>query len=242
MISIFKAVSQRFNRRLETALKSLGYDIERSYRRKTCSLPLVEIMGGMLLKCCDEVVTVQVGAFDGQTSSPISRLLSHPHSRAFLVEPQPVACSLLSEKFKHNPRITIIEAAIAPISGSTLLYMPIGQSHSQLSSLSSSHLPLQSLAANAIKVTALSAEDLVRQNGIDRIDLLQIDAEGSDWSILQQFLTLGFQPKVINLETFHLSKTDRLQLSNKLQAMDYLLVDHNLDTMAVHQSFLDQHL
>lgn len=239
---IFKAFTQRVNQRLGAAINSLGYDIERSYRRKTCSIPLVEILGGMLLKCCDEVVTVQVGAFDGLTSSPISKLLSHSHSRAFLIEPQPAACSLLRERFKHNPRITIIEAAIAPMSGSALLYMPIGESHSQLSSLSPSHLPLRSLAANAIKVNALNAEDLVRQNGINCIDLLQIDAEGSDWSVLQQFLSLGFQPKVINLETFHLSKPDRLQLTEKLQAMAYLLVDHNLDTLAVSQSFLDQHL
>ena len=241
-MQFLEAFTQKINQRLGAAINHLGYDIERSYRRKRCSAPLVEILGGLLLKCLDEVVTVQVGAFDGETSSPIARLLSHPKSRAYLVEPQPVACSLLRERFKNKQRITIIEAAITPISGSTLLYTPIGDSHSQLSSLSASHLPLQSQATNAIKVCALNAEDLVKQNSIDRIDLLQIDAESSDWSILQQFLSIGFQPKVINLETFHLSRSDRLQLTKKLQAMDYLLVDHNLDTLAVHQRFLDQHL
>ena len=70
-------------------------------------------------------------------------------------------------------------------------------------------------------VESVTVKELLNRNQIKQIDLLQIDAEGYDWIILQQFDFNLLRPRIVLFERKHLNKKDQDAARSLMQNAGY---------------------
>jgi FkbM family methyltransferase len=194
---------------------------------------------------------VQVGACDGSTSDPIYQYVKAGSARAILVEPNPFAFERLRRAYAGVPGVTLIQAAIGDRDGEATFYRArqSGKTESeidwslQFASLSRAHVKLCGVKdeqIEAITVPCLVLPSLVRQQGMESIDLLQIDAEAFDVSIVRMALQLPVLPGCVNFEHACLPLLERNPLYDSLKADGYLLGYDSWNILAVQTSLLDR--
>jgi FkbM family methyltransferase len=103
-------------------------------------------------------------------------LASHPGARVVAVEADPALVPRLRRNVAGLP-VTVVHAAVCGASGERVLYT--SRSSSWVNSLSPN-----GDSRNGVRVPAISFEDLLVTNGIERVDLLKLDVEGAEWEIV----------------------------------------------------------
>lgn len=227
---------------LRKMLARMGYVVEYSYRYPESTINLVEIGCYAIAAGMGRSLSiVQVGAFDGTHDDPLRRVLSTPLlAKALLVEPQHDAFLKLSDLYGTRPNIVLENVAIAEADGEVLLYAPEGGSPK--ASLEPGHHRLafreQMHSVQAHRVRALTMRSLLRKHQFDHIDVLQVDVEGYDYDVVEQVFALGVLPSVINLESRHLARSQRVMLRRRLRDEGYQYADVGVDTFAVRLAAL----
>ena len=90
---------------------------------------------------------------------------------------------------------------------------------------------------DTLRVPTLSLETLVTKHKIGRIDLLQVDTEGFDYEILKMLWATPLRPPIINFESAHLNRTDKLACAEMLKRDGYRYLNvGQFDTLAVRQA------
>jgi FkbM family methyltransferase len=187
---------------------------------------------------------VQIGVFDGKVSDPLKDILSNGNNNVnvLLVEPQPNCFKELGRMYGSRPGFSLENVAITEQDGPIMLHLPNGEDTSPKASLDKSHFSRFNIAEKnlrSIQVEGLTIKSLLKKHqAFNDIDLLQIDTEGLDYKILRQFLDLNILPKIVNIESFHLDKSERELLRKDLTDRQYEYMDVEYDTFSVHKSLL----
>lgn len=224
-----------------SALSRLGYKMAADYRWPEVNGNLVEI--GMALlrqQGRDPIHLIQVGAFDGLAYDPLFESLQFPNVRAVLVEPQSGPFEELQRCYGSNPRITLLNAAVAPCDGRISLWVP-GSVASPKASININHCDRFGIPKSQIRevlVQSISVPTLLQKAGYGRVDLLQIDTEGMDFEILKMFFDANVMPQVINFESLHLTRSARLESRRLLKDAGYYYIDTAQDTLALHEDLV----
>jgi len=140
-----------------------------------------------------------------------------------LVEPVPEFYNNLVNKFKDNPKVTILNYAISDINKKDYIYLN-GDSTSQYTS---NNTP--------IVVEFITIDILLDKIDKDRIDLMQINIEGEEYNLLNYMIDTGTISKFDNIQVqFHTFIKDaivrrediqrRLYESNFVKIYDYPFV------------------
>ena len=139
---------------------------------------------------------VQIGAMDGVTADPVHEALIAYDWHALIVEPIERHFKTLQRVYKDRPDIQLEQTAIADHSGVTKFYtLPADNNDlpgwaDGASSLYKDRTALvwEDIASYVVEITVpcLTLPDLLAKYKVDSIDILQIDAEGADFMILQQ--------------------------------------------------------
>lgn len=165
-------------------------------------------------------VFVQAGAMDGGgNGDPIYSTVTAFGWRGVVVEPLPRNFRLLQAAYAAYPGVVAEHAAITATSGTTtLVHAPqhaydSGQMSDALNgcaavaesgSFDRQRATFEQAAGGSetTQVPAISLSDLVAKHGLPRLDVLQVDTEGSDWLIVQQVAALPehMQPRVVRME------------------------------------------
>jgi FkbM family methyltransferase len=173
----------------------------------------------------DQIFVLKIGANDGVENDPIADfLLNDKRYRGVLVEPIPVFARMLSANYEGTGRFKVEQAAIGAKDGACPMYyvdtnatdskgQPLPTWLRGVASLDRTHvekhlLPEMYGAIVETKVDCFSIAGLLARNGIQKVDLLQIDAEGYDYIVLKQFDFSTLRPKVVIFEKKHLSNED----------------------------------
>jgi FkbM family methyltransferase len=240
-VNTIKVVRSTVNYRLGRAANWLGYGILRSDRIPQGNLNLLEAGFAMLLLAAHrQIRIIQVGAFDGMYSDPLIRVLRDRRVEAILVEPQPEPFHILERTFAHDPRVRLENAAISDRSGQGLLYVPTSVGPSPLASLIPSHrFRFGGSEHREIPIQMITIQDLLTKHGWTTIDMLQVDAEGYDLTILQMVFAMGLEPAIVNLESHHLPREERDKLRQLFADRDYNFLDWGIDTLAVRRPLID---
>ncbi|WP_050602058.1 FkbM family methyltransferase [Ruegeria sp. 6PALISEP08] len=164
-----------------------------------------------LLRCFDaqaELVTVvQVGANDGRLDDPIWQFWSKDYWRGVLIEPHPVYFSDLSSMHEENPNVALVNCAVSEWPGKMDLYhMDEGvrdrcprwlrgcaslTEERMLSAVQRANrnrgedIPLSAVVCT--QVSARRLDDILHDLEITQADLLLIDVEGHEVSVLNSF-------------------------------------------------------
>ena len=196
-----------------------------------------------------DIFFVQIGSNDGMRSDPIFKLaVDNPRWRGLLVEPVVYMYNRLRANYRYQRRFAFENAAINHHDGTTTFYtvsteaegrvVDLPSWYDQIGSLYKDHI-LKHLDGRlepfieATEVPCLSLCSLLRKHAVSSVDLIHIDAEGFDASIMEQIDLLGLMPKVMVYEHWHMSRAQASIAASRLQNRGYKLSVSDLDTIAV---------
>jgi FkbM family methyltransferase len=193
---------------------------------------------------------VQVGANDGVFSDPLRPYVLSRGWHGVLVEPQP----LVFERLKANyaacaDRLHFENLAISTQPSLTLYMPPLaadGRSMVYAESVVSTNarviaqqIGIREDQLRQVVVPAMTLDALFAKHGIEELDLLQIDAEGYDWQVLQTLNLATTAPMLIQLETGHMTRPDLSAMAGRLQDCGYLFFYGGMqgDALAMRKDF-----
>jgi FkbM family methyltransferase len=197
-----------------------------------------------------QVRYLQIGAFDGVSGDPIYPLIDRHQLKGILVEPQKDAFARLKSNYaQFGPAsFVFVNAAITAEDGFSPLYRikPEASGPAWLHQIASfdkrvlmKHaymVPDLESMVQTEEVRAITFATLFEEAGIDRVDLLQIDAEGHDARILELFDVASRRPAIVRFEHKHLDPEDHEKAVGSLVGLGYKIWIWGSDTLA----YLDQ--
>jgi FkbM family methyltransferase len=191
-----------------------------------------------------EVRYLQVGAFDGVAGDPIYPLIERHHLQGIVLEPQKDAFERLQANYARFPHFHLVNAAIADHDGFANMYRihPEAQgpawlhqiaSFDRRALLSHAHMVpnLESMIVSE-QVRCMTFATLFAELGVERVDMLQIDAEGYDAELLRLFDIPSRRPAIVNFEHKHLSVSDHDNALALLVGQGYRVAGSVTDTLA----------
>jgi len=167
-------------------------------------------------------------------------ILQNENVSAILLEPQKIPYQRLVERYATNPRVSLINAAVAEHDGVVKLYLP-GSGNSPKASLIAQHhrrFGSDAKEVRDIEVPSVSVGSLLKMLHGEHLHLLQVDTEGMDYQILKWFFDAGVEPEVLNFESLHLSKAERLASRQLLNDREYWWIESDQDTFALKESLV----
>ena len=241
--------------------RGLGYQITRT-RMNLGPSPLADVMLSML-SWTQKLNIVQIGANDGSTNDPIFGFVSRfpQRTRVLLIEPQAVVIPYLKANYAFHPDHRVYQGLIGPAGSTTLFSVsedvwnrlevpyakgwPVYRAPTGITSTQRDHvdgwvkkyLTDYDDHSNAIVETeaeGMPLTDLVDRMGfIDEVDVLQVDAEGTDDQVIYHCDLERSRPRVINYESANLAQSRRNALERFLEERGYVLADYRTDTLAI---------
>jgi FkbM family methyltransferase len=216
-------------------------------RRYECHLKLglEGILAYQLLRS-EDFFFVQIGANDGMRADDISEFVKKHKLKGIVIEPLQDMFSALVDNYRDYPEVTPINAAIDVADRVRKLYRidpalkGIPDWCQGIASFDKSHVMSAEKKIPAIKdhiieekVRCISFPSLMQEYGINKIDLLQIDAEGHDYEIIKSIDFDAVQPGVIRYEESGLSRDDKWKCLNLLMDRGYKIFSERNDIIAV---------
>lgn len=199
----------------------------------------------------DKFFFVQIGANDGKTGDPIHGYIERYGLHGVAVEPIPAAFDSLKETYRARPEVTVVQAAIGsertvlPFYSVKAKYMTKENFNAMTRSASFVKKNLMSSLRTKVPegvdpetyvqethIETITFPDLMIKTGTDRVDFLQIDAEGFDYEILKTVDLRRFRPEIINFESHHLSPQDLSASRRMLEDAGYSWFEYGSDTCA----------
>jgi FkbM family methyltransferase len=225
---------------VKVGLAALGYQVqgtrycprqllEPGFRRR---LEFDDVVCRRMFEFGREFTFVQVGAFDGITKDPLRRYIQKCGWRGVLMEPQPQPAAQLRELYRDNDRIVVLQAALDCRSGKRTLFtveannVPAwarGMASFQRDNIvkNSYLVPGVEAMVKELTVNCIPFEDVIERLPSNRLDLLQVDAEGADGYILSLFPFDRLKPAIIHWESKNLTKSQQEEVLDMLSSHGY---------------------
>lgn len=191
-----------------------------------------------------------VGAMDGKTHDSLFPYLERNGKwKGVLVEPVPFYFEKLKESLAEHPRYRLENFAIGPTTGKfniTVVNTEAIQSGKvpEWCDGVSTFFPESGAIANPdiaqfteeVEVDCITFRELQELYNLNSIDILQIDAEGSDFDIFQQiWVKAGIRPKLIRLEVVRMDRKDQKIVRQQLLHEGYKMQRQGDDWVAVRE-------
>jgi len=184
-----------------------------------------------------DITFVVVGAMDGVTHDRLYPFSStNPTWSGLLVEPIKVYFERLKANYGNRENLKFENVAISDKPGEAKIYMadPAKIDSGELPDWTggiSSLIPDGGCIGGQRVAGHVVTEDIVcetfnvvaKRNGLESIDVLQVDAEGYDAIVVNQVLECGYRPSIIFFEVNHLSDEDKFEMWTNLKEMGYVV-------------------
>jgi FkbM family methyltransferase len=183
-----------------------------------------------------QMTFLQIGAFDGEGDDDLHEVVVKHRLRGVLVEPQAIAFARLRQRYRDQPQVSLIQAAIAEREGVRDLYCRRGDA-SMVASFNREHLRKHGIPDAEIfpqPVVCHTIESAMRLTGLERIDLIQIDAEGYDWPIIRSIDFTRFRPAILRFEYRHMQPAEADACLELLASHGYRFLLEPRDIIAHH--------
>lgn len=231
---------RRLRQQIKSGLAALGYQVQGT---KYCPRQLLEpgllrrlefddVICRRMFEVGRELTFIQVGAFDGVSTDPLRKYIQTCGWRGVLIEPQPGPAAQLKELYSGNDRLTILQAAVDNKRGQRTLFtvesdsvpawargMASFQRHNIVKN--SYLIPGIETMIREITVNCIMFDEVMEKIACERLDLLQIDAEGADGRILALFPFARVKPAIVHWESKNLQKHEQEEALDLLRSHGY---------------------
>ncbi len=225
-------------------LQMHGYEIQRADLSAQRQFPLLKIAVEAHLLNHPPPAFLQIGANDGIRSDPLHELILAHHMPGLLVEPLPDIFATLCETYSGEAQLRFEQCAIGEKDGTVTMFRfrhdaAVPDWAHGMASFSRKHLAkfanLQEHqeAIEPVAVPCLTVRSLLAKHDFPDVDLLQIDTEGFDYTVIREALNAGLRPALINYENEHLSPTDHAACHALIASAGYDFVDYGKNTLAI---------
>lgn len=184
------------------------------------------------------IQVLQIGSNDGISGDTLHKLVKENNQwRVLFVEPVPDLFERLKQNYGSSERFKFENAGIN-IDGSQQKFYKIGEdafkkipdlseNYKQIGSFSKEHVEKLSIPEiiefiAEVEVNCMSLGKLLEKHNIERLDLIQIDAEGYDWKILSQLDLRKHKPEMIIFENKNLKEAEKEEAIKFLQETYYI--------------------
>jgi FkbM family methyltransferase len=189
---------------------------------------------------------IQVGANDGRRADPIAAYLEPCAWSGLMFEPLAANFAALERRHGKNPRLRLHRAAVDTVAGRRLVYdidraahpsLPdwaygLGSFSRERELTASQELGLGENAVIAEEIATLAWDDVWRDFGPRRCDLLVLDTEGYDVTLLRAAGLAQRRPCMIHFEHACVPANERLAFYRELIDLGYELATDEPDTTA----------
>jgi len=159
-----------------------------------------------LLDNTKNIFFLQIGANDGISDDPIHNLIKKNNWTGILFEPGKDAFDELIKNYNGYENLTFVNAAVSNYDGRGKLFCGTTTPHFTLNELKAK--VMFCIEPIPVEVEIVCPETIIKNYNIKNIDLLQIDAEGHDFTIIKAFPFDVIKPKIIRYEYVNLAYDD----------------------------------
>jgi FkbM family methyltransferase len=165
-----------------------------------CQIPGLPLIYGAHFNC-ETGTFVEVGAYDGRSVSNTC-CLADAGWNGYYVEPNPEFLPNLRKNHAHNPKVKIINVAVAEFEGEADFW-EIGECSSLV--FDSTAMDWGGNIDRKIRVKVTTLDRLLEENQIaPRFELLVIDVEMAELRVLSGFTVARWMPKMVIIEAHEL--------------------------------------
>ncbi|WP_167321367.1 FkbM family methyltransferase [Syntrophobacter fumaroxidans] len=218
------------------------------YPESTMNLLDLAIEAHLARMAISDFVFVQIGANNGVDEDPLRKHILRWNLKGILVEPLPDIYEELIQNYKDQAQLHFENAAVAGHDGKISMWRHETHDTLRLKALSKTaslhrEIAFKRLNTNPqfgdylreIVVTSISLSSLFAKYGISRLSLLFIDAEGYDWKIVREALSIGIKPSIIYFEHLNLEQGEKIESRTRLLQNGYQYTEDSKDTLAVRK-------
>ena len=156
----------------------------------------------------EKSIVLDVGGYEGQWASD---LYSKYNSNIYIFEPVSAFYKNINQRFKKNININVYDFGLA------------GKTREELISLTGDASSIFQKSANSEGVKLISISEWIKNEKIDRIDLIKLNIEGGEYELLEHIISTGLIDKIDEIQVqFHpiedKSEDRMLDIQNSLSA------------------------
>lgn len=212
---------------------------------------LRHFMNSLYAQRGSDVFVLQVGAMDGITSDPVYEYIHKFQWAALLVEPVKEHFDVLLKNYSVLPRVEFANIAISERDGDAVMYRIPAQRVRDKEvprwglGAASLYRDRNALAFDEVKpflvqetVACVTLPTLIARHAIERVDVLQVDAEGHDYHILKQLDFDRYHPMIIHIEIVNLPRSEQTACKALLDSHGYLHVKAGYNLLAVSPALI----
>lgn len=192
-------------------------------------------------------VFVEIGANDGTKDDVLRAHVLRPGWRGVMVEPVPYLFERLRATYVGVGGIAVENAAIADRDGTQpffhiapaakgelpFWYDEIGSFSREFVMGHADEIPDIDERLVETDVRTLTFASLCERHGLDRVDVVMVDAEGYDAAIVRAFPFERFRPRVLVYEHFHMSRPERDEIRALLAGHGYESLEEGMNTFCL---------
>lgn len=161
-------------------------------------------------------VIFDVGGYKGETTE---EFLKRYNCEVYIFEPVAEFAQIIKEKFQNNPKVHIFEFGLS------------NKTTTKSITLEENAASVYKKNEDSEKISLVKISDFIRENKIAKIDLMDINIEGSEFDLIQDLIESGDINKVDNLQVqFHWfvnnAEKKMRDLQNKLTDSHFLTFEH----------------
>jgi FkbM family methyltransferase len=143
----------------------------------------------------------------GYTGEWAQQLISRFNPNVFIIEPMKAFHDGMVDRFKFNHKVHLMNVGIGVEDKNGVLYIDNDMTSSS-----------RSEDKESVEVKFLTMDTILKNFGIDEIDLLQMNIEGDEYAILEHMLQTGTINKIKNIQIqFHLDVPNAIEKRKKIR-------------------------
>jgi len=162
---------------------------------------------------------VEVGAHNGIQLDPLYELINKNNWKGILVEPDDTNFKLLKENYSNNNNVIFENICISDYDGKINFYKaPTSLHHSVEETYMNRMFKGRE---TIIEKDCLKLSTLLEKYNYKSIDVINVDTEGHDYTVLYDFPFDKYQPKIVRYESAHLNTEKNKKLKKILENYNY---------------------
>ena len=161
-------------------------------------------------------------------------LATFPDARVWAFEPTPATVAELTRRYRAEPRVTVVPAALAATVGSATLSLNDAAVTNSLLPLDPQQAPYLDYPVSTegtVTVPTIDLDTFCSREGIDRLSILKLDVQGSEQAVLSGATGLLSESRIdlvfteFNIVSVYRNQTTSWTLLEQLAKYGYQLFD-----------------